>query len=63
MTDAYDLPDGFTVTFRIRQLALEAEWSPRLPAPNEFLALLESYRGAREQFLKRLGPDVVVIER
>lgn len=63
MTGVYELSGGFTVTFRFRHAALEAEWGPRLPTAEEFFALLQSYRGARELFLKSLGFDVVVIER
>lgn len=63
MTGVYELTGEFTVTFQLRHAALEAEWGPRLPTTEEFFALLQSYRGARELFLKSLGFHVVVIER
>lgn len=63
MTDEYDLPSGFMVAFQIRHAALEAEWSPRLPTAEEFPALLQSYRAARDHFLGGLGLQVLVIEQ
>lgn len=63
MTGEYDLPSRFTVMFRIRHAALEAEWSPRLPTAEEFPALLQSYRAARDQFLGGLGLQVLMIEQ
>ena len=56
---------GFTVSFRLSDRGIEAEWLPNVPQGRRARRLLPAYRHARDQWLAVLageGVNVVVVD-
>ena len=61
-----DIPvgNGFTVSFRLSERGIEAEWLPDVPQGRKARRLIHAYRKARDQWLATLagqGVNVMVV--
>jgi hypothetical protein len=59
---SYDLPGGFSVDFVLEGARLEAQWSPKPPKGKRAKKLLPAYRLARDDFMRSLRVNALVIE-
>ena len=59
-----DIPvgNGFTVSFRLSERGIEAEWLPDVPKGRKARRVLPAYRKARDAFLATLGVSSMVVE-
>ena len=64
MIDNPDIPvgGGFTVSFRLSERGIEAEWLPGVPTGRRARQLFPVYRKARDAFLATLGVNSLVVE-
>jgi hypothetical protein len=64
MTSTPDIPvgNGFTVSFRLSERGIEAEWLPDVPTGRKARRVLPAYREARDSFLATLGVNSMVVE-
>ena len=56
---------GFTVSFRLSERGIEAEWLPNVPKGQKARQLLPAYRAARDGWIANLaseGVSVMVVE-
>ena len=53
---------GFTVSFRLSERGIEAEWLPGVPTGRRARQVFPAYRGARDAFLATLGVNSMVVE-
>ncbi len=60
----YGLDHGYSVTFKLNGMMLEAQWAPELPSGKTAKKLLPSYRVARDKYLAELaaGRGYAVLE-
>ena len=64
MSATPDIPvgNGFTVSFRLSERGIEAEWFPDVPTGRKARRVLPAYRKARDAFLATLGLNSLVVE-
>ena len=67
MIDSPDIPvgGGFTVSFRLSERGIEAEWLPTIPQGQKARRLFPAYRQARDCWIANLaagGLNVMVVE-
>jgi hypothetical protein len=65
-SDLHRVGSGLSVRFVFASGGMEAEWQPRPPTKREWTRVIESYRGARNQFMvevgRHLGLSVLCVE-
>ena len=64
MSSTPDIPvgNGFTVSFRLSERGIEAEWLPDVPAGRNAHRVHAAYREARDAFVATLGVNSLVVE-
>ena len=64
MNSTPDIPvgNGFTVSFRLSDRGIEAEWLPDVPTGRKARRVLPAYRKARNAFVATLGLNSLVID-
>ena len=58
----YSLPRGYEIELSLDNGRLECRWSPDVPKGQRARKLLPAYRIARDQFIRSLGVNTLVVE-
>ena len=58
----YSLPRGCEIELSLDNGRLECRWSPDVPKGQRARKLLPAYRDARNQFIRSLGVNTLVVE-
>lgn len=59
---SFQLDQTFWISFQIKNGAMDAVWSPTPPGVEKLQELLPAYRAARNNFLRKLGLPILVVE-